>query len=356
MDVGPAVSSTRSWGPFLRRRAIMRVSLIAVIAALALSAVEAPTVGATKSPRDGLNALSCPSSTMCMAVGARGRGHLAELWNGTQWSVTKAPHGGFVSSVSCPTSTSACAASGRRIQVWNGTAWTRVGGPIGGGAFFSGFDDVSCIADGSCVAVGGVPGPGLNGYATSAIGSLGYPKRWVARTASPPVGLFGLVGVSCTSSTFCMGVGGQGNTATYAATWNGGSWSTVSIPTIPLTQSLLDSVSCTSPSQCTAVGYSGSTSHTALVETWNGTAWTIATTPSVVGIVSDVSCATPNSCMAVGTSDNNAAFAEGWNGTSWSLVPTASLPGATGSSLSGVSCPGPRTAWRSETRPLPGGS
>jgi hypothetical protein len=95
-------------------------------------------------------------------------------------------------------------------------------------------------------------------------------------------------------------------------------------------------------------------------------AWTVPPTPNVEGALSTnllaVDCSSTNSCMAVGHATfgnppavTSATLAERWNGTSWQIVPTPNAPGATYSSLSGVSCPWPTVCFavgRSDYQPL----
>jgi len=79
---------------------------------------------------------------------------------------------------------------------------------------------------------------------------------------------------------------------------------------------------------------------------WNGTIWSIQLTPSPAGPanprLSQVSCATAGACTAVGSYTNGSGtkvtLAQGWNGSSWVAQTTLNPAGATGSSLSGVSC------------------
>ncbi|HXY28467.1 MAG TPA: hypothetical protein VEH82_09330 [Acidimicrobiales bacterium] len=59
-------------------------------------------------------------------------------------------------------------------------------------------------------------------------------------------------GVSCTSSTFCVAVGG-GNTAGFAEQWDGTQWTTMSLPVLGSSFGL-GGVSCTSPTWCVAAG------------------------------------------------------------------------------------------------------
>jgi hypothetical protein len=81
-------------------------------------------------------------------------------------------------------------------------------------------------------------------------------------------------------------------------------------------------------------------------------AWTTSPTPNVPGAddtrLNAVDCTSADSCMAVGTAVFPAGFreprpsktvAERWNGAGWQIVPTPEPPGATNSTLMGVSCP-----------------
>jgi hypothetical protein len=100
-------------------------------------------------------------------------------------------------------------------------------------------------------------------------------------------------------------------------------------------------VTCLSAASCTAVGsYAGGTAQN-LVESWNGSAWSLVTSPDEGtggNALSGVSCTAASSCAAVGYSaGGNRTLAEYWNGTAWSVVSSPS-PGTQSSRLAGVSC------------------
>jgi hypothetical protein len=92
-----------------------------------------------------------------------------------------------------------------------------------------------------------------------------------------------------------------------------------------------------------------------LTPTAASAAWTVSPTPNVDGAsstnLSAVDCTSADSCMAVGQATFNApggtaaTVAEHWDGTSWQIVPTPNPPGATYSSLNGVSCPWPNVCF-----------
>ena len=84
--------------------------------------------------------------------------------------------------------------------------------------------------------------------------------------------------------------------------------------------------------------------------------WTVSPTANVAGAdnLSAVDCSSADSCMAVGDTEDlqgpfgpliSTTVAERWDGESWQIVPTPNPPGATFSSLNGVSCPRPQVCF-----------
>jgi len=114
---------------------------------------------------------------------------------------------------------------------------------------------------------------------------------------------------------------------------------------------VLNAVTCTSATQCIGVGYDdvGVGQPQALIETWDGTTWTVTPSPSTgsdPSTLSGVACgvfvgaAGPNAeyCVAVGFEDSGGVtqtLIESGNGGTWSVTPN---PGVAGSALNGVSC------------------
>jgi len=140
--------------------------------------------------------------------------------------------------------------------------------------------------------------------------------------------------------------GSSGVYTTLAESWNGTSWSVVNSPSPSDNLNQLNSVSCVSPVACTAMGYVSTLSggYRTLIESWNGTSWTAVPSPNL-GSASDqnyldgVSCTSASACTAVGYHYNGAfrTLIESWNGTSWSVVPSPNR-GSISSALNGVSC------------------
>ena len=181
-------------------------------------------------------------------------------------------------------------------------------------------------------------GVALNAGRAEAGSSLGP----VTPSPSPGSQYNWLLGVSCADPSNCVAVGDYGNSPSdgqdVIETWNGTAWSVTPSPN--QVGRGLSGVSCTSPTFCVAVGVDPD--YTPLIETWNGTAWSVTPSPNPAGadILSGVSCTSPTFCVAVGQGFDLATpstLVETWNGTTWSV--TAS-PGSD-DRLLGVSCTSP---------------
>ena len=297
---------------------------------------------------NSLNAVSCPSTGFCEAVGSATDASsnitgLAEVWNGTAWKIQSLPQPAEASSgarailrgVSC-VSAKFCeavgysaATPGAGAWVWNGTSWTAqtVTGPV--------LIAVSCASASFCTAVSS------EGDATMWNGT-----SWSAQSATAP-GFTGLNSVSCPTAGFCAAVG-LVSSEDSAETWNGSSWTAQATPTPAGGSSLaLNSVSCTAASFCETAGwyFDSSFNQLTVAEEWNGSTWSAQTTPnpstSTVNSLNGVWCTSARSCTSVGfqaPSFINATLAEAWNGTSWSLLTTPNRASAGNNVLNGVSC------------------
>jgi hypothetical protein len=364
----------------------MVVLVGAVLVTLTLGLVGAPPALATgwsiqpspSPPRiqnGGLGGgVSCASPTACMAVGSYSdragvQAPLAELWDGTSWSIVPMPDPpgsdfSVLGGVSCVSSTF-CVAVGYYDQqtepfgvgglevplaeLWDGTSWSIQPVPSSGGSGTQ-LSAVSCASSTSCTAVGeyGVP---EGGNATLAEHWDGV--SWsIQPTETPAVDTFGLslTGVSCPTATFCLALGryeSEGvSLGTVVEQWDGASWS---IQPNSVNGGLTD-VSCTSATACTAVGHHCSCSpDTPLVERWDTSGWSEQSTPAVTNAADAnlfaVSC-TSSTCTAVGNFDDGGtgvgeSLVEHWDGTAWSIEPTPSPGGATQTYLRGVSCASP---------------
>lgn len=163
--------------------------------------------------------------------------------------------------------------------------------------------------------------------------AMAVPVVATATAPSPPAAAAAsnarqALGVSCTSTSFCMAVG-TAATSTLTETWDGSVWSIVPSPSPSSTGNSLTSVSCMSPLDCVAVGDYTDTTGTSegLAEIWNGSTWSVVPTVSEGGddvVLQSVSCAPSTFCVAVGDVSAPANYseaeplAETWDGTNWS--------------------------------------
>ena len=274
-----------------------------------------------------LDSLSCVSSTSCVAVGGGGNPQestqtLAETWNGTAWAIVPSTNPSDylndLLGVSCTTSTfcmavgsTAFAASQEGIPInqtlaesWDGHAWSVVptpGVPDGVNAFAG----VSCTSPTSCVAVG-TDWPLAATYKFKPLIESWNGSIWsIVANEGPPLGGY-LSGVFCVSSTDCVAVGMDNSGDTLVMSWSGSAWSVVSSPGIENDTTVLTGVTCISTVNCTAVGSASNLSNGSqftLIESWDGSVWTVVPSPSPTGIgnaLNDVSCASPIDCVATG--------------------------------------------------------
>jgi hypothetical protein len=286
--------------------------------------------GATGSDLDGV---SCPSASMCIAVGEYVSGGdsdlpmLAERWNGKAWAIQPTASSNAAGlAVSC-ISASACTAVGEKVtkagvgvtlaERWNGKAWTVQATPNPRGVNGSDLEGVSCTSASACTATGsyGVPGGGLT------LAERWNGTKWVIQATPNPSGDANLVlaGVSCISASACIAVGSyfdmpEGPGGTLAEHWNGTTWTSQPIPNPPgndgdgNADGGVSGVSCTSASACTTVGayYNNNSAVVTLAEHWNGKAWRIQHTPNPSGSsnigLGQVSCTSASACIAVGSS------------------------------------------------------
>ena len=222
-------------------------------------------------------------------------------------------------------------------------AWSVVPSP-NRGAGGNVLNGLTCTSAAACTAVG---------FYTASNGGRALIESWDGArwslVPSPQPGTDdGLNGVSCVPAGTCMAVGtyarsGSSARKTLVESWDGTRWSVVPSPNPRLNFNFLLGVSCASATACTAVGYYSSGGPTkTLVESWDGTGWSVVPSPSPGSSqnqLDGVSCASATACTAVGYYFNSGlpkTLVESWDGANWSVVPSPS-PGSN-DSLDGVSC------------------
>jgi hypothetical protein len=265
--------------------------------------------------------------------------------------------------------------------VWNGSRWSSQAVALPAGVSSGGLSGLSCSSARSCVAVGSV-------VDTVANAQRPWVVRWNGRAWSgqvlpaPAVSVSAtLSGVSCVRSRSCWAVGEAvvtpdptnpvcvASTRTLVEHWNGARWSIQPSPNPyavceGISDSTLSAVSCAAQAACMSVGNavsaaSGGGGQFTLVESWNGSAWSIGQTVDVDlsggdNDLVDVSCTSRRSCTAVGNTDdangNLIALIERWNGSRWTVQ--HGVPGDGGAALNAVSCTSPRFCFTVGSTPI----
>jgi hypothetical protein len=259
--------------------------------------------------RDYLYGMSCPTTTFCAAIDAYG---YAVTFDGSGWSdPVRVSSADAEVAVSCG-SVDMCVAANLdgTVATWDGTSWSE---PIS--AIAEGIVALSCADATHCVAV---DGSGNNTYVFDGSTWSG-PTRIAPFPATTQV-----YGLSCPTSTMCMGVTNGAGSFTY----DGSAWSSVSG-----SAGTTIAVSCPSATSCLATGYNGQ------VVTWDGMQWLPEPpqTPPSTGLTGNMprlSCPTDQACVAIsGTSDASVL-----DGTTWTV--NADVDPRTGGLVS-VSCVDP---------------
>jgi len=324
-----------------------------------------------------LGGVSCATATMCFGVGhytnsyTNSEGNaltLIERPTGTSWAVVASPNRtgvSMLSSVSCPSATM-CFAVGESgpggawrtlIERWDGRTWSIMASPNvseRSGVPPNVLLGVSCSSASNCYAVGYSHYYALQTVIEHWDGKtwtlVPSPNRSQATTAESE-----LEGVSCTSRTSCVAVGRSSSTntnhpdtyRTLTERWNGKTWAIVPSPNAVSGAGELAAVSCARPILCVAVGSAYKDSlRQSLIETWNGTTWTRTAsadpTSATTSVLSGVSCTSPTSCVAVGndsgTSQQTTTLVKTLASGHWTITPSATPTGARNSSLNAVSC------------------
>jgi hypothetical protein len=335
-----------------------------------------PKAPGEKGRNDKMVGVSCASGTACEGVGSflteeSLEAPLSESWNGTSWTVqsAQAPKeavGTYPEAVSCSSST-ACMATGDWDNLegaehlfaerLSGGSWSLAlpGAPETTSGTLAA---VSCPASNECYAAGWY-------YKTTPHELLPIVERWngsewkILTTATLPAedkeARFS--GISCAAAEKCVAVGRYVSETLgiqpLVENLSGTGWSWQTLAGKELISAELASVSCTAPSACTAVGHNHEHTQEALIARYNGTAWSLESSPSPTGkpaeleaewALTQVSCAAATVCTTTGsytapTGEKTKLLGEVWDGTAWSLAPPLPRTGAATNRITGLSCP-----------------
>jgi hypothetical protein len=281
-----------------------------------------------------LMGISCVKTNFCMAAGyytqngGRHDGSLIERWNGTSWKIVSSPNVASVSNdlaaVSC-FSTTFCMAVGDTIngsfltqttaEKWNGSKWSVVKPKNVSTTHDQFLWGASCSTATFCMAVG---------YFDTASGEYGLTEKWSTsawsvvssphHSGGPANPVNDLWSVSCVKNTthFCLAAGHYVNASFFKQTlvekFNGSKWSMLTSPDKSTTDddAWYSGVSCSATNFCmdtTFTSPNGSSEQTNILR-WNGTTVSIKTSANTSSAQDNrlqaASCVSSAFCMAVG--------------------------------------------------------
>ncbi len=197
-----------------------------------------------------------------------------------------------------------------------------------------------------------------SGSTGSNVASNGVCSVWRFVTSPSMTPSSSLAGVAAISSKDVWAVGSynnsiSGNKNTGLALiehWNGNAWSVVNSPQVA-SSSTLTGVAAISTNNVWAVGYSFNESASPLIEHWNGSSWNIVKGSDVGAdaVLNSITALSANDIWAVGlrssmaNSSNTLTLIEHWDGSAWSVVKSPSM--GKSSTLFGVAAVSPSDIW-----------
>lgn len=335
------------------------------------------TPGGAVSGVGAFNAIACPNTSTCVAVGATNSGSAAisvsndggDSWTSQPLSSTTPE----LDAVSCNSST-ACVAVGPDVALTTsdgGMQWTPATLPASDQTLLG----VSCSGQGQCIAVGVSPNhfgpftgiidtsldggtswtlatlpsadiPGLNDVACPttnecvAVGdailtSNDGGQTWSRQTV--PNGMDGVKSIACPSSNVCIAIGpnasGVSNPSSGAdeviSTDGGSTWTNEAMPAGTWN---LEQVVCAGTTTCYSGGVptTGAGAGVFLVSGNQSSSWSSLPPPGDLTAVAAMACGGSTNCVAVGQSTSGPAIAATSDGTTWSVQPVPSTASSQG--------------------------
>ncbi len=265
---------------------------------------ELPAVGVVQ-------AISCATQTNCLAIGGRTPNGVTEYavalaWNGKRWRrVMDTGARANLLDVSC-TGPNYCVAVGQDVsggplaRLWNGRSWRNLHPP---GRRYLVFESVSCWAVGRCTVLGNKAGATPRAVVEQLHGS-----RWTLQNSRSPSGT-NLLDITCLADGTCLAVGERAvghSTVNHeiAEDWNGHRWK---YQQLSQSNSVLTTVSCIGNGPCLAVGlhYAPHNRSTSIIDEYHAGRWTpVAAGAFTNRLILDVTCTTAT-CQILNDTDRN---------------------------------------------------
>ena len=290
-----------------------------------------------------ITAISCATESYCVAVGGDAGTAVSMVWSGSSWVTVANPAEGSATllAVDCPTVGSCQAVGndsrGALTETLLGDRWIidandYQAGRTGPGTVLTG---VSCPSPGTCYAVGNRPEPPGNLPIAVGLSSGNWkamPTPPLVVTIPSPGG--SLDDIACKSVGSCLAFGSRG-ALTLSETLSGGRWRSgpSESPAFPALYTTFR-VACNGAT-CFAGAADIAGNPAPLLLAGSGSGWSIvagaALAPYVAGEILDVACGSANSCLAVGWRTRHGTnpgvpLVESWDGSRWTLAPTPPLP------------------------------
>ena len=278
-----------------------------------------------------LRAVSCPSTTLCVGVDDAGNivTSTDPITAGATWSITR--ENDPFTSISCPSTTLCVAAGGYNIftstdPAGGPSAWSATQLPTSNGGLF----DVSCPSTTLCV------GSGLFGGLIVSTDPTGGANSWT-ETRSTVLSAFGEKFVSCPSTGFCVAVSQLSGAEFYSTDPAGGVWQPSSNPysveQASGNKNAITGLDCPSATLCLAIDDEGnlysSTNPTGGAAQWIGVNLDGTT------MLDNVTCDTNGGLLClIGDSAGHIFASENPSGGSWSAA--TNIDGS--NIIDGVSC------------------
>jgi len=248
-----------------------------------------------------LDAIDCPTSRACLAVGEVGN-IVASANGGVTWQIRPSGTYNALKGIACLTSRDCVVVGGNGPDVWvgngdevehtgpatilastnGGASWSKRSSGTGS---YTALYGIACPTSRDCLAVGG----GAIGGA-AILASTNGGTSWMRRS-SGTVTYTALYGIACPTSSSCLAVGSQEGEGTILASTNGGATWHNRASAIQA----LASITCPTSNDCLA-GESAVASF--LVTADGGATWTSRSTGSDQ-LVFGFACPTSSSCLAV---------------------------------------------------------
>jgi hypothetical protein len=272
-----------------------------------------PAVAATAvvSETTGLNAIACPNTIICDAVGSNGRkGVVVPIVNGVVGNVVTVPGTRSFVGIACPSATiceavGSTGSAGVVVPVTLADDGTPTPGTAVSVSGATALQSVACPSATTCEASGFISSPFAGVVASLAIAGDGTPTSGSATVAS---GSGYIYGIACPSTTICEGAtSNTTGTGAIVLVVNGTPGSVV---TVSGTGAFLG-ITCLGATSCEAVSSSGSVGAVApIAVAGDGT----PTPESTVGVpdsntFASIACSSPTSCEVSGSPDQDGGSA-----------------------------------------------